>query len=400
MERKVYLDSAATTYVSTEVLNEMMPCFNIFFGNANSIHSFGREAQGLVDRARDRIAKAIGAKSNEIYFTSGGTEANNWAIKGIAKANQAKGKHIITSQIEHPSVLETCRKLEREGFEVTYLPVDKYGIVSLAGLLHTIRPDTILITIMSVNNEVGTIQNIKAIGETAREKNIIFHTDAVQALGSLQMNVEDMKIDAMSISSHKIYGPKGCGALYIRSGVRIDNLIDGGHQERNRRGGTTNTPAVVGFGKAAEITVRDLPLFVQKMKSIREYFIKKITETIPYVIVNGHPQQRVENIVNITFELIEGEAILLMLDFSGIAASTGSACTAGTLEPSHVLRAMGIPDETANGSLRFSFTRSTTKSDIDYTVEKLAEAVEKLRKISPRSKAGRKKKKEREIKNV
>lgn len=393
MERKVYLDSAATTYVSTEVLNEMMPCFNIFFGNANSIHSFGREAQGLVDRARDRIARAIGAKSNEIYFTSGGTEANNWAIKGIAKANQAKGKHIITSQIEHPSVMETCRKLEKEGYEVTYLPVDKYGIVSLAELLHAIRSDTILITIMSVNNEIGTIQNIKAIGETAREKNIIFHTDAVQAFGSLKMNVDEMKIDAMSISSHKIYGPKGCGALYIRSGVRIDNLIDGGHQERNRRGGTTNTPAIVGFGKAAEITVRDLSLFIQKMKSIREYFIKKINEKISYVIVNGHKQQRVENIVNITFELIEGESILLMLDFSGIAASTGSACTAGTLEPSHVLRAMRIPDETANGSLRFSFTRSTTKSDIDYTVEKLAEAVEKLRKISPRSKAGRKEKK-------
>lgn len=390
MERKVYLDSAATTYVSTEVLNEMMPCFNVFYGNANSIHSFGREAQGLVDRARDRIAKIVGAKSNEIYFTSGGTEANNWAIKGIAKANQSKGKHIITSQIEHPSVLETCKKLEKEGFEVTYLPVDKYGVVSIAELLHVIRPDTILITIMSVNNEVGTIQNIKAIGETAREKNIIFHTDAVQAFGSLRMNVEDMKIDAMSFSSHKIYGPKGCGALYVRGGIRIDNLIDGGHQERAKRGGTTNTPGIVGFGKAAEITVREMPIFVQKMKSIKEYFIKQITEKIPYVIVNGHPQQRVQNIVSISFELIEAESILLMLDFAGIAVSTGSACTSGALEPSHVLRAMGIADETANGTVRFSFTRSTSKSDIDYTVENLVEAIEKLRKISPRSKAGRK----------
>jgi cysteine desulfurase len=390
MERKVYLDSAATTYVSTEVLNEMMPCFNIFYGNANSIHTFGREAQGLVDRARDRIARAIGAKSNEIYFTSGGTEANNWAIKGIARANQNKGKHIITSQIEHPSVMETCKKLEKEGFQVTYLPVDKYGVVSLAELLHAITSETILITIMSVNNEVGTIQNIKAIGETAREKNIIFHTDAVQAFGSLKLNVEDMKIDAMSISSHKIYGPKGCGVLYIRNGIKVDNLIDGGHQERNKRGGTTNTPAIVGFGKAAEITTRDMPIFNEKMKKIREYFIKQVTEKIPHIIINGHPRQRVENMVNITFELIEGEAILLMLDFAGIAVSTGSACTSGSLEPSYVLRAMGIPSETANGSLRFSFTRSTTKSDIDYTVEKLVEAVDKLRKISPRSKAGRK----------
>lgn len=390
MERKVYLDSAATTYISSEVLNEMMPCFSVFYGNANSIHSFGREVQGLVDRARDRVARAIGAKSNEIYFTSGGTEANNWGIKGIAYANQKRGKHIITSQIEHPSILDSCKKLEKEGFEVTYLPVDKHGIVSLAELLHEIRSDTILISIMAVNNEVGTIQNIKAIGETARRKNIVFHTDAVQAMGSLKMNVEDMKIDLMSMSSHKIYGPKGCGALYIRNGIKIDSLIDGGHQERNKRGGTTNTPSIVGFGKAAEIAVRDMTILTEKMKNIRDYFIKKVVKSIPYVIVNSHPRQRVENMVNITFELIEGEAILLMLDFEGIAVSTGSACTSGALEPSHVLRAMGIEDETANGSLRFSFTRSTTKSDIDYTVEKLTEVVAKLRKISPRTKAGRK----------
>lgn len=393
MERRVYLDSAATTYLSTEALNEMMPCFNIFYGNANSIHSFGREAQGLVDRARDRIAKSIGAKSSEIYFTSGGTESNNWAIKGIAKAYSYKGKHIITSKVEHPSVLEACRKLEREGFEVTYLPVDKYGIVDLAELLHTIRQDTILITIMSVNNEVGTIQNIKAIGETARGKGIVFHTDAVQAFGSLKINVDDMKIDAMSVSSHKIYGPKGCGALYLRSGVKIENLIDGGHQERNKRGGTTNIPAVVGFGKAAEIAVRDMPVFVKKMKTIREYFIKKVNEKIPYVVVNGHPYQRAQHIVNLSFELIEGESILLMLDFEGIAVSTGSACTSNSLEPSHVLRAMGIDDEISQGSIRFSFTRSTSKSDIDYTVDNLVRIVEKLRKISPRTKSGRKEKK-------
>lgn len=390
MERKVYLDSAATTYVTNEVLNEMMPCYNIFFGNPNSIHSFGREAQGIVDRARDRIAKTINAKSEEIYFTSGGTEADNWAIKGIAHAYANKGKHIITSQIEHPAVMESCRALEKEGFEVTYLPVDKYGVVSLAALLHAIRKDTILISIMAVNNEVGTIQNIKAIGKTARENGILFHTDAVQAYGALKLDVEDMCIDLMSFSSHKIYGPKGIGALYIRKGVRIANLVDGGHQERSKRGGTSNVPAIAGFGKAAEINARDLMINNQRMKSLRDYFIKQVTEKIPYVIVNGHPQQKVNSIVSISFELIEGEAILLMLDFEGIAVSTGSACTSGTLERSHVLSAMGIDDETANGTIRFSFSRSTTKADLDYTVEKLVEVVEKLRKISPQTKSGRK----------
>ncbi len=390
MERKVYLDSAATTYVTNEVLNEMMPCYNIFFGNPNSIHSFGREAQGIVDRARDRIAKTINAKSEEIYFTSGGTEADNWAIKGIAHAYANKGKHIITSQIEHPAVMESCRALEKEGFEVTYLPVDKYGVVSLAALLHAIRKDTILISIMAVNNEVGTIQNIKAIGKTARENGILFHTDAVQAYGALKLDVEDMCIDLMSFSSHKIYGPKGIGALYIRKGVRIANLLDGGHQERSKRGGTSNVPAIAGFGKAAEINARDLMVNSQRMKSLRDYFIKQVTEKIPYVIVNGHPQQKVNSIVSISFELIEGEAILLMLDFEGIAVSTGSACTSGTLERSHVLSAMGIDDETANGTIRFSFSRSTTKADLDYTVEKLVDVVEKLRKISPQTKSGRK----------
>ena len=390
MEKRVYLDSAATTYVTNEVLTEMMPCYNIFFGNSNSIHGFGREAQGIVDRARDRIAKTINAKSEEIYFTSGGTESDNWAIKGVAHAYASKGKHIITSQIEHPAVLESCKALEKEGFEVTYLPVDKCGVVSLAALLHAIRKDTILISIMAVNNEVGTIQNIKAIGKTARENNILFHTDAVQAYSSLKLDVEDMCIDLMSISSHKIYGPKGVGALYVRKGVRIRNLVDGGHQERSKRGGTVNVPAVAGFGKAAEINARDLAVNAQRMKSLREYFLKKLTEKIPYILVNGHPHQKVQSILNVSFELIEGEAILLMLDFEGIAVSTGSACTSGALEKSHVLAAMGVEDEIANGAIRFSFSRSTSKADLDYTVEKLAEVVEKLRKMSPQSKAGRK----------
>ena len=390
MERRVYLDNAATTYVATEVLNEMMPCFNVFYGNANSIHGFGREGQGLVDRARDRIAKTIDAKSNEIYFTSGGSEANNWAIKGLAHAYRSKGNHIITSKIEHPSVLGACKALEKEGFEVTYLPVDKTGLVGLADLMHAIRKDTILISIMAVNNEVGTIQNIKAIGKTAKENNIIFHTDAVQALGSLKLDVVDMEIDAMSISAHKIYGPKGVGALYLRNGIRIENLIDGGHQERNKRGGTTNVAGVVGFGKAAEIVHRDMHIYNQKIKSIRDYFVKQITEKIPYIVINGHNFQKVNNILSVSFELIEGEAILLMLDFEGIAVSTGSACVSGALEPSHVLKAMGVDSEVAQGTIRFSFGRSTTKADVDYTVEKLVEVVEKLRKISPQTKAGRK----------
>ena len=390
MEKKVYLDNAATTYVATEVLNEMMPCFNVFYGNPNSINSFGREAVGLVDRARDRIAKAIGARSNEIYFTSGGTEADNWAIKGLAHAYAYKGKHIITSKIEHPAILGACKALEAEGFEVTYLPVDQNGLVSLAELIHAIRKDTILISIMAVNNEVGTIQNIKAIGKTAKENDIVFHTDAVQAFGSLKLDVMDMEIDAMSLSSHKIYGPKGVGALYVRNGIRIENLIDGGHQERNRRGGTTNVPGVVGFGKAAEIAIRDMQIFNQKVKSLRDYFIREITTKIPYIKINGHPHQKVNNIVNVSFELVDGEAVLMMLDFEGIAVSTGSACLSGATEPSYVLASMGVEQELSQGSIRFSFGRSTSKADIDYTIEKLVEVIEKLRKISPQTKAGRK----------
>ena len=390
MEKKVYLDSAATTYVATEVLNEMMPCFNVFYGNANSVHSFGREAVGLVDRARDRIAKAIGARSNEIYFTSGGTEADNWAIKGLAHAYSFKGKHIITSKIEHPAILESCKALEAEGFNVTYLPVDSNGLVSLADLIHSIRKDTILISIMAVNNEVGTIQNLKAIGKTAKENDIVFHTDAVQAFGSLKIDVVDMEIDAMSLSSHKIYGPKGVGALYIRNGIKIENLIDGGHQERTRRGGTTNVPGVVGFGKAAEIASRDMQLYNQKTKSLRDYFVRELSAKIPYVIINGHPHQKVNNIVNVSFELVDGEAVLMMLDFEGIAVSTGSACLSGATVPSYVLSSMGLEQDLVKSSVRFSFSRSTTKADLDYTIEKLEKIVEKLRKISPQSKAGRK----------
>ena len=394
MEKRVYLDNAATTYVSGEVLNEMLPCFNAVYGNSSSLHSFGREAQNIVDRARDRVAKAINAeKSNEIYFTGSGSEANNWAIKGLARANRAKGNHIIVSSIEHDSVLEACKELEKEGFEVTYLSVDETGLVSLAELLHYIKPETILISVMSVNNEVGTIQNIKAFAKTAHENGIIFHTDAVQAIGALKMDVQDMEIDAMTMSAHKIYGPKGVGALYLKNGIRIENLINGGNQERGKRGGTLNVPGIAGFGKAIEIAVRDLSVNQQKLKAIRQYFLDKVEENIPYVHLNGHPHQKIQGTVNLSFELIEGESILMLLDLEGIAVSTGSACTSGSLEPSHVLKAMGLSNELAQGSIRFSFGKSISKDDVDYAIDKLAEAVEKLRSISPLTKAGRKKEK-------
>lgn len=384
MERKVYLDNAATTYVSSEVLNEMLPCFNVVYGNANSLHSFGREAQAIVDKARDRVANAINAKYvTEIYFTSGGTEADNWAIKGIAHAYASKGKHIITSSIEHHAILDSCKELEKEGFEVTYLPVDKYGLVSIADLMHAIRKDTTLISIMAVNNEVGTIQNIKAIAKTAHENGIIFHTDAVQAIGAVKIDVQDMEIDAMSMSAHKIYGPKGCGALYLKRGVKIDNLINGGAQERAKRGGTTNVPAVAGFGKAIEIASRDIIANQQKLKVLRDYFIKTIQENIEDIHINGHPYQKINGTVSVTFERIEGESILMLLDMHGIAVSTASACTSQSLEPSHVLRAMGIPDEIAHGTIRFSFGKNLSIDDIDYTVQKLKEVVDRLRSISP-----------------
>ena len=387
--RRVYLDNAATTHCSSEVISEMIPTFNTLYGNANSLHSFGREASAIVDRARDRVSKAIGSNSNEVYFTSGGSEANNWAIKGVAYANRNKGKHIITSKIEHDSVLESCQALEREGFEVTYLNVDSNGLVSLAELMHHIRRDTILISIMTVNNEVGTIQNIKAMAKTAHENGIIFHTDAVQAIGSVKMNVEDMDIDLMSMSAHKIYGPKGAGALYIRNGIKCADLLDGGNQERKRRAGTVNVPAVAGFGKAIETACRDIIVHQQKIKSMRDYFLRQVEEKIPYIRVNGHQYQKVQGILNIGFEMIDAESLLMMLDLEGIAVSIGSACTSGVAEKSHVLKAMNVPEEYLKGSIRFSFGRGLSKDDIDYTVEKLVEIVGKLRSISPITKTGR-----------
>ena len=385
MERKIYLDSASTTYVSSEVMDEMTSCFNVVYGNAGSLHTFGRDAMALVDKARDRVKEAIHAnKANEIYFTSGGSEANNWAIMGVARANKSKGKHIITSQIEHHSVLNACHYLEKEGFEVTYLPVDETGLVDIAELLHAIRKDTILISIMAINNEVGTVQNVKAIANIAHDYGILFHTDAVQAVGHIQLDVQDMQIDLMSMSAHKIHGPKGVGALYIRNGVEIDPIICGGEdQERGLRGGTENVPGIVGFGKAIEIAVANQVVNNKKLRDIRERFVAKLTEKIPYFKVNGHPHQKSNAILNVSFYGVEGESILMLLDLAGIYVATSSACTSKSMLPSHVLKAMGVSDEIAQSSVRFSFDTNISKSDIDYAVDEIAKVVEKLRAISP-----------------
>ena len=381
--RKVYLDNAATTYVSNEVLTEMLPVFNTTYGNANSLHGFGREAMALLDAARDKVAAAIGADRSEIYFTSGGTEANNWALKGLAVANAKKGNCIITSKIEHHSVIETCKNLEEMGFKVIYLDVDKNGLVSIPDLLHYIDDKTILVSIMAANNEIGTVQNLQTIAKIAHEKGVIFHTDAVQAIGAVSIDVKVMGLDAMSLSGHKIYGPKGIGALYVKKGTKIDPIIFGGSQEKGKRGGTSNVAGAVGLGKAIEIAVRDLSVNSQKLKTMREYFVKKVNENIEDISINGNTVQRLPGIVNISFHFIEGESLMLLLDIDGIAVSTGSACSSGTLEQSHVLAAIGTPPECAQGSIRFSFGKSTTREEVDYVVESLKKNVKKLREMSP-----------------
>ncbi len=391
MIRKVYLDNASTTFVSSEVLAEILPCYNSIYGNSNSVHSFGREASAIVDRARDRIANAINAnKSNEIYFTSGGTEADNWAIKGIAHAYSNKGKHIITSSIEHHAVLDSCKQLEEEGYEVTYLPVDRNGLVNLVELLHSIRKDTTLISIIAVNNEVGTIQNIKAIAKIAHDYGIIFHTDAVQAIGNIKIDVQDMEIDALTMSAHKIYGPKGVGCLYLKNGIRIEPMIVGGSQEREKRGGTVNVPAVAGFGKAVEVAIRDMTINQQKLRSIRDYFIRNLNEKVEYITINGHPQQKISNILNVTFDMVDNESLLMLLDMEGVAVSIASACTSGSNEQSHVLKAMGLDGNAVQSSIRISFGKNISRSDIDYAVEAIEKSVAKLRSISALTKAGRK----------
>ena len=383
-KRKIYMDYSATTPVKQEVVDEMMPYFTQYFGNASSFHAFGREAKTALDKARGEVANLINAKTNEIYFTAGGTESDNWAIEGVAFAHKNKGNHIITSKIDHHGVLHVCEYLEKHhGFEVTYLDVDAEGKVKLEDLEAAIKDTTILITIMYANNEIGTIQPIKEIGEIAKKHNIIFHTDAVQAAGNIEIDVKELNVDLMSMSSHKIYGPKVIGALYIKTGTKLHSFVHGGSQERRRRAGTENLPAIIGYGKAAQLAKDGMEEHINKLTSLRKKLIDGILERIPYTRVNGSLTDRLPGNVNFSFEFIEGEGILLMLDMLGIAASSGSACTSGSLDPSHVLMAIGLPHEIAHGSLRLSIGDFTTEEDIDYIIEKLPPVIERLRSMSP-----------------
>jgi cysteine desulfurase len=378
----IYMDNSATTPVRKEVVEEMIPYLTENFGNPSSIYDPGKTSKNAIEKARQQVANAIGAEENEIYFTSGGTESDNWAIKGIAFANMSKGKHIITSSIEHHAVLHTCEWLEGKGFEVTYLPVDKYGMVSPADMKKAIREDTILISVMLANNEIGTIQPVEEIGKIARENRIYFHTDAVQAIGHLPIDVKKMNIDLLSLSGHKFEGPKGCGALYIRKGTKIEKLLHGGAQEINRRAGTENVPAIAGLGKAIELATCEIEESDKTLMEMRERMIKGLLN-IPKTNLNGHPTQRLANNVNVTFEYIEGESLLLLLNAKGIFASTGSACNSSSLEPSHVLSACGVPHEIIHGSLRLSLGKMNTEKDVDRVLEVLPEIVQKLRNMSP-----------------
>lgn len=378
-----YFDHAATTKVHEEVFEAMKPFFCESFGNASSIYSLGVKSRIAVEAAREQVANAIGAKSKEIYFTAGGSESDNMAIRGVAHANRSKGNHIITSKIEHPAVLETCKLLEKDGFEVTYLDVDSKGVVDLEQLREAIRPETILITIMMANNEIGTIEPIEKIGEIAREHKILFHTDAVQAVGNMPIDVKALHVDLLSLSGHKLYGPKGIGAIYIRTGVRISPLISGGHQERGKRAGTENVPGIVGLGKAIEIASANLNANVEKLTKLRNYYLDQVEKRIPHIRLNSSRENCLPGTANISFKFIEGESLLLRLDMCGICASSGSACTSGSLDPSHVLLAIGVPADVAHGSLRISMGCENTKEDVDFLVEKLEGIVKTLRDMSP-----------------
>lgn len=383
MRKYIYMDNAATTKVRKEVLDEMLPYFSDNYGNPSSIYELGSTSRVAVEKAREQVAKVLNAEKNEIFFTAGGSESDNWAIKGVALRNKEKGNHIITSKIEHHAVLHTCQYLEKHGFEVTYLDVDEYGLIDLEELKAAITDNTILITIMYANNEIGTIQPIEEIGKIAKENNIIFHTDAVQAIGSIKIDVKAMNIDLLSLSAHKIYGPKGVGALYIKKGLRLDNLIEGGAQERNRRAGTENVQGIVGLGKAIELAYKNLDEKNEKIIYLRDRLMNKIEENLDYIRLNGHRTKRLPGNVNYSFEFIEGESILLSLDMEGIAASSGSACTSGSLDPSHVLLAIGLPHGIAHGSLRLSLGIYNTEEEVDYVVGKLVEIVDRLRNMSP-----------------
>ncbi|NLM11437.1 MAG: cysteine desulfurase NifS [Clostridiaceae bacterium] len=379
----IYVDHAATTYVKPEVFEEMRPYFTDLFGNPSSIYSLGRESKKAIENARSQIAYCLGVHPTEIYFTGSGTEADNWAIKGAAYANRKKGKHLITSSIEHHAVLHCFQFLEKEGFEVTYLPVNEEGLINPDDLAKAIRPDTTLISIMFANNEIGTIQPIKELAAIAKEKGVIFHTDAVQAMGNIDIKAKDLNIDLLSMSAHKFYGPKGVGALYIRKGVRIDNFVHGGAQERNKRAGTENVAGVVGMAAALKLAYENLEEYNRHLRKLSDRFINSVMERIPYVRLNGNREKRLPGNVNLSFRFVEGESLLLMLDMKGIQASSGSACTSGSLDPSHVLLAIGLSHEIAHGSLRISFGERNTEEEVDYIVDNLVEIVGKLRQMSP-----------------
>lgn len=379
----IYLDNAATTKTAPEVVEAMLPFFSEYYGNASSIYTLGSASKKALNRARRTLADYLGAKQEEIYFTAGGSEADNWALKAAAEAYREKGKHIITTRIEHHAVLHTCEYLEKQGYEVTYIGVDENGVVRLEELEAAIRWDTILISVMYANNEVGTLQPIREIGQMAHDRGILFHTDAVQAFGQLPIQVEELHIDMLSASAHKMNGPKGVGCLYIRSGLKLRSFIHGGAQERSRRAGTENIPGIVGFGKALERAVRIMPEKIKKETELRDYLIKQIYEKIPYCRLNGDRSRRLPGNVNFSFQFVEGESLLIMLDMKGICGSSGSACTSGALDPSHVLLALGLSHELAHGSLRLTLSEENTREEMDTVVEAIAEIVGKLRAMSP-----------------
>ncbi len=383
LNKLIYLDNAATTPVKQEVLDAMLPYFTEKFGNPSSVYSFSAANKEVVEANRQIIADSIGAKANEIYFTAGGSESDNWALKATAEAYKDKGRHIITTKIEHHAILHTCEYLEKQGFEITYLNVDENGMVMLDELLASIRPDTILISVMFANNEIGTIEPIKEIGMIAKEHGILFHTDAVQAYTQVEIDVNAMNIDMLSASGHKINGPKGIGFMYIRNGLKLRSFIHGGAQERKRRAGTENVTGIVGLGAAVKLAMSNMTERTKKEIILRDYLIERVLKEIPYARLNGHRETRLPNNANFCFRFIEGESLLIMLDMKGICASSGSACTSGSLDPSHVLLAIGLPHEIAHGSLRLTLSDATTKEDLDYVVEAIKEIVDKLRKMSP-----------------
>ncbi len=383
----IYLDNAATTKVNKKVLESMMPYFSEIYCNPSAAYSFATKGRIAIEEARNHAAKLIGASDMEIYFTSGGSESDNWAIKAVAESFSDKGKHIITTKIEHHAVLHTCEYLERHGFDITYLNVDSDGKVRLDELKKSIREDTILISVMTANNEIGTIQPVAEIGKIAHEKGILFHTDAVQAYGHIPINVDEMNIDLLSASGHKFNGPKGVGIMYIRKGVKIRSFIHGGSQERGRRAGTYNVPGIAGLGTAAKLAMENMAKRAEKEKELRDYFIDRISAEIPYTVLNGHREDRLPNNINFCFRFVEGESVLIMLDQAGICASSGSACTSGAINPSHVLRAIGLSDEMAHESLRLTLSYENTKEEIDTVVGELKRIVERLRGMSPAYKA-------------